>query len=103
MLVTKRDAPLFRERCKVATTFTVLNRYANLAYAHGFYEQIADVVEERDRDLRGLNGLVHWTNGAHTVPVEGGYWTTRDMYGKPVFVKATNLCKMHNYELVVQS
>jgi hypothetical protein len=99
--VTKRDAPLFRERCKVATTFTVLNRYANLAKAHEFYEQIADVVEERDRDLRGLNGLVYWTNGAHTVPVEGGYWTC-NANNKRVFVKATDLCEMHGYELAVQ-
>lgn len=100
MNVTKQDAPLFRKRCKVATTFTVLDRYATLARKHGFYDNIADVVRDRDRVMRGLNGLVEWTNGAHRVPVEGGYWSGLANNTR-FYVKATNLCNMHGYKLVV--
>lgn len=104
MEVTARDIPLIRGQMCKATSFEKLDRWAILAQRNGLWDQVSDAHQERDETLRGLNGLVHWSNGPyHTIPVEGGYWTTADMYGKPVHVKARNLCYMHRYELVVDA
>lgn len=96
--VTARYADIVHKATRKARSFESLDFCATVAKKNGFWERIKPDHEHRDRTLRGLNGKVMWTNGLHTVPVEGGYWTV-EANNKTTYVLARNLCLMHGYIL----
>ncbi len=98
--VTAQDAGTIHKVAGKARGFASLDYCVKVAKENGFWERIEPTVIDRDRTLRGLNGLVYWTNGkGPNIPVEGGYWTV-EANNKRVFVKATNLCN-YGFRLVV--